>query len=162
LQDQAKRPNVEMNQEALKQLLEANSQKDFDKNKAVLDGLDKKIDKISADQTEKFAALGRDIKGIKDEVKTLTQRIDSTEKALNNIENTTITREELSEIQRKKAEIIIFDPPETTNDLKEAALAKLNEEEIKFIRKISKASNGKIQPTLAWWCSEVQQSVKSS
>jgi hypothetical protein len=38
-----------MNQETLKQLLEANSQKDFEKNKADLDkkfdGLDKKNDK---------------------------------------------------------------------------------------------------------------------
>jgi hypothetical protein len=77
------------------------------------------------------------------------------------------TREELSEIQRKKSEVI-FGLPELEKDLKTAVFDKLNKvtptsmEEIKFIRKIGKASNGKIQPTLAWWCSEVQQSVKSS
>jgi hypothetical protein len=63
---------------------------------------------------------------------------------------------------------LVFSLPELEKDLKTAVFDKLNKvtptsmEEIKFIRKIGKASNGKIQPTLAWWCSEVQQSVKSS
>jgi formyltetrahydrofolate synthetase len=110
----------------------------------------------------------KDIKEIKDNVINLKRRMSDTESEISKIKENRITREELSEIQWKKSEVIIFGLPELENDLKTAVLDKLNKvtptsmEEIKFIRRIGKASNGKIQPTLAWWCSEVQQSVKSS
>jgi hypothetical protein len=111
------------------------------------------VEKLTA-QTKAIVTIRQDIKVIKDEIKNLTQRVDVMENALSNIENIAITREELGEIERKKSEVIIFGLPELEKDLKTAVFDKLNKvtptsmEEIKFIRKIGKASNGKIQPTL--------------
>jgi hypothetical protein len=74
-------------------------------------------------------------------------------------------REELGEIQRKKSEVIIFGLPELEKDLKTAVFDKLNKvtptsmEEIKFIRKIGKASNGKIQPTLLVFRSTAKREI---
>jgi hypothetical protein len=79
--------------------------------------------------------------------------VDVTEKAIHNIENNAITRDELNEMQRKKAEVIIFDLPESKDGLKGAVMAKLNEvtptsmEEIKFVRKFGKTSD-KNRPTV--------------
>jgi hypothetical protein len=83
-------------------------------------------EKLTA-QTKAIVAVGQDIKVIKDEVKNLTQRVDVTEKAIHNIENNAITRDKLNEMQRKKAEVIIFNLPESKDGLKGAVMAKLNE-----------------------------------
>jgi hypothetical protein len=90
--------------------------------------------------------------------KNLTQRVDVTEKALSNIENIAITREELGEIQRRRSELVIFGLPEQVlgaqNDLKTIVFTELNKvtqtslEEIKFVKKFGKTENGKIRPTL--------------
>jgi hypothetical protein len=56
------------------------------------------VEKLTA-QTKAIVTIGQDIKVIKDKIKNLTQRVDVTEKALSNIENIAITREELGEIQ---------------------------------------------------------------
>jgi hypothetical protein len=84
--------------------------------------------------------------------------VDVTEKALSNIENIAITREELGEIQRRRSELVIFGLPEQVlgaqNDLKTIVFTELNKvtqtslEEIKFVKKFGKTENGKIRPTL--------------
>jgi hypothetical protein len=154
----------EMKEETLRQLLNEFSEQ----NEAA-----RKEDEAARKEDRDYLRRGIDdiskvIKEIKDNVINLKRRMSDTESEISKIKENGITREELSEIQRKKSEVIIFGLPELENDLKTAVLDKLNKvtptsmEEIKFIRKIGKASNGKIQPTLAWCCSEVQQSVKSS
>jgi tRNA uridine 5-carbamoylmethylation protein Kti12 len=153
-----------MKEETLRQLLNEFSEQ----NEAA-----RKEDEAARKEDRDYLRRGIDdiskvIKEIKDNVINLKRRMSDTESEISKIKENGITREELSEIQRKKSEVIIFGLPELENDLKTAVLDKLNKvtptsmEEIKFIRKIGKASNGKIQPTLAWCCSEVQQSVKSS
>jgi hypothetical protein len=175
----SKKINVEMNEQTLRQLLNEFSERNEAARKEDRDYLQQFSERNEAARKEDRdylrqgidrATLGidgisKDIKGIKDNVNNLKRRMSDTENEIGKIKENGITREELSEIQRKKPEVIIFGLPELENDLKTAVLDKLNKvtptsmEEIKFIRKIGKASNGKIQPTLVVFRSTAKREI---